>query len=82
MKWFDLLYPVALATVSGALGYTINEFQHTQAESLAQSMCIPKGHINAYVSKDGEEDYVCFMEDKERKKITKSIIVLPNRPLD
>ena len=81
-KWFDLLFPVALVTLSGTLGYTISEFSHIREHETAQSMCIPKGHIDAYVSKLGEDEYVCFREDHNRKKITKSLIVMPDRPLD
>lgn len=81
-KWIDYTIPVALVTVSGVLGYTISEFQHIREHEIAQSMCIPKGHIDAYVSKLGTDEFICFKEDTTRKKITKTLIVLPNRPLD
>ena len=81
-KWLDLIFPVALVTVSGALGYTISEFKHIREHELATSMCIPKGHIDAYVSKLGEGEFVCFKEDINRKKISKTLIVLPDRPLE
>ena len=81
-KWIELLYPVALVTVSGTLGYTISEFQHIREHELASSMCIPKGHIDAYVSKLGDGEFVCFKEDINRKKISKTLIVLPDRPME
>ena len=81
-KWIDILFPVALVTVSVTLGYTISEFSHIREHETAQSMCIPKGHIDAYVSKLGTDEYVCFREDHNRKKITKSLIVMPDRPME
>ena len=81
-KWIDLLFPVALVTLSGTLGYIISEFKHIREHELAASMCIPKGHIDAYVSKLGEGEFVCFKEDINRKKISKTLIVLPDRPLE
>lgn len=81
-KWIDYILPVALVTVSGALGYTICNFMHIREHELASSMCIPKGHIDAYVSKLGEGEFVCFKEDINRKKISKTLIVLPDRPLE
>lgn len=82
MKWIDYLLPVALVTVSAGLGYSINELKHQQESALASSMCIPKGHIDAYVSKLGEDEFICFKENINTKKITKSLIVLPDRPLE
>ena len=81
-KWIDLLLPVALVTLSGTLGYIISEFKHIREHEMASSMCIPKGHIDAYVSKLGEGEFVCFKEDINRKKISKTLIVLPDRPLE
>ena len=81
-KWLDLIFPVALVTLSGTLGYVINEFQHIREHEMASSMCIPKGHIDAYVSKLGEGEFVCFKEDINRKKISKTLIVLPDRPME
>lgn len=81
-KWIDLLLPVALVTVSGTLGYTLNEYQHQLEQNLASSMCIPKGHIDAYVSKLGTDEFICFKENINTKKITKSLLVLPDRPLE
>ena len=81
-KWLDLIFPVALVTLSGTLGYIISEFKHIREHELATSMCIPKGHIDAYVSKLGEGEFVCFKEDINRKKISKSLIVMPDRPLE
>lgn len=81
-KWIDILFPVALVTLSGTLGYIISEFKHIREQEMASSMCIPKGHIDAYVSKLGEGEFVCFKEDINRKKISKTLIVLPDRPLE
>ena len=81
-KWLDLIFPVALVTLSGTLGYIISEFQHIREHELASSMCSPKGHIDAYVSKLGEGEFVCFKEDINRKKISKTLIVLPDRPME
>ena len=81
-KWIDILFPVALVTLSGSLGYTISNFMHTREHEIASSMCIPKGHIDAYVSKLGEDEFICFKENINTKKITKSLIVLPDRPLE
>lgn len=81
-KWIDLLFPVALVTLSGTLGYIISEFQHIREHEMASSMCIPKGHIDAYVAKLSTDEFVCFKEDINRKKITKSLIVMPDRPLE
>ena len=81
-KWIDILFPVALVTLSGTLGYIISEFKHIREHELASSMCIPKGHIDSYVSKLGEGEFVCFKEDINRKKISKTLIVLPDRPLE
>ena len=80
-KWIDLLYPVALVTVSGALGYSINEYYHQREHEAAVSRCYSTRSVDAYVSKLGTDEFVCFREDN-RKKITKSLIVMPDRPLE
>lgn len=81
-KWFDLLFPVALVTLSGTLGYVINEFQHIRENEAAQSRCYSTKSVDAYAHRLGTDEYVCFREDHNRKKITKSLIVMPDRPLE
>lgn len=81
-KWLELIYPVALVTVAGALGYSISEFKHSQEHTEASSRCYSTRSVDAYISKLGTDEYVCFREDINRKKITKSLIVMPDRPFD
>lgn len=81
-KWIDILFPVALVTLSGTLGYVINEFSHIRENEAAQSRCYSTKSVDAYVHRLGTDEYVCFREDHNRKKITKSLIVMPDRPLD
>lgn len=80
-KWIELLYPVALVTVSGGLGYSINEYYHQREHEAAVSRCYSTRSVDAYVSKLGTDEFVCFKEDN-RKKITKSLIVMPDRLLE
>lgn len=81
-KWIDYILPVALVTLSGTLGYVINEFSHIRENEAASSRCYSTKSVDAYVHRLGADEYVCFREDINRKKITKSLIVMPDRPLD
>jgi hypothetical protein len=68
--------------VSGFLGYRLSSHFNDLEHQGAQSRCYSTKHADAYVAKIGPEDFVCFREDNNRKKITKSLIVLPDRPLE
>lgn len=76
-KFMDFCAPLVLCGASLALGWCYHELQDRLEHSNAENLCFSKGHIDAYLSKVGEGDFVCFREDLNRKKITKSALVLP-----
>lgn len=77
-----LLGSVTAVALSGVIGYRLSTHFNDIENQGAQSRCYSTKHSDAYVAKVGPEDFVCFREDYHRKKITKSLIVLPDRPLE
>ena len=73
----DYFLPFVLVVLSFLLGFNYREMQYISEHAIAESRCYSKGHIDAYVSKLGEGEFVCFKEDINKKKISKTLIVLP-----
>ena len=48
------------------------DFEH----AYASGFCYTKGNIEAFVAKDGP-DYVCFKQNIDNKKLSKTMIVMP-----
>jgi len=48
------------------------DFEH----AYASGFCYSKGKIEAFVAKDGP-DYVCFKQNIDNKKLSKTMIVMP-----
>ena len=78
--WFVM--SLAGVVVSGFLGFRIAEYNYNLEHQGAQSRCYSTKHADAYVAKLGTDEFVCFREDYVKKKITKSLIVMPDRPLE
>ena len=72
----DYLLPLIISVLTFALGYTYREMQYINEHADAESRCYSRGSVDAYVSKVGEGEFICFKEDINRKKISKSLIVL------
>lgn len=77
-----LLGSIAAVALSGVIGYRLSTYYNDVEHQGAQSRCYSTKHSDAYVAKLGTDDFVCFREDYHRKKITKSLIVMPDRPLE
>lgn len=75
-----VLIPCCIVSAYG--GYLYSRHAYDLEHQSAFNLCYSTKTIDAYVSKLGEDEFVCFKEDFIRKKITKSAIVLQNRPLD
>ena len=75
-RWLDYGMPLVLCVCSIAFGYFYRELQHRMEHSQASNLCFSKGHIDAYLSRLDDGEFVCFREDINRKKITKSALVL------
>ena len=75
-KLMDFCAPLVLCVLSLVLGWCIHELQDRLEHSNAENLCFSKGHVDAYLSKIGEGEFVCFKEDLNRKRITKSALVL------
>jgi hypothetical protein len=60
------------------IGYHYREMKYISEHADAESRCYSKGSLDAYVSKVGAGEFVCFKEDINRKKISKTLIVLPD----
>jgi len=72
----DYLLPLIISVLTFTLGYTYRELQYINEHADAESRCYSRGSVDAYVSKVGEGEFVCFKEDINRKKISKTLIVL------
>ena len=77
-----LLGSISAVALSGVIGYRLSNHFNDIEHQGAQSRCYSTRHSDAYVAKLGTDEFVCFREDYNRKKITKSLIVLPDRPLE
>ncbi len=73
----DYYLPFVLVVLSFLLGFNYREMQYINEHADAESRCYSRGSVDAYVSKLGEGEFVCFKEDINRKKISKTLIVLP-----
>jgi hypothetical protein len=85
MKMYDIvstIIVVSLTVLSGVLGYQLAKHTYDLEHQGAQSRCYSTRHSDAYVAKLGTDEFVCFREDYVKKKITKSLIVMPDRPLE
>ena len=58
-------------------GHWWAESQRELESATIESKCYSKGALDAFVSKAGN-DYVCFKQNMNTKKISKSLIVLEN----
>lgn len=76
--WLGYILPLIISVLTFSLGYTYREMQYINEHADAESRCYSRGSVDAYVSKLGEGEFVCFKEDINRKKISKTLIVLPN----
>lgn len=61
--------------VSFKVGHWWAESQKELESAAIESKCYSKGALDAFVSKAGN-DYVCFKQNMNTKKISKSLIVL------
>lgn len=77
-KWIDYTMPFVIAISSGVLGYGLSTLQHQREHEDAVSRCYSTKSVDAYVSKLGTDEFVCFKEDVNRKRISKSLIVMPD----
>lgn len=74
-KIMDTLAPLVLCVLSLVLGWCVHELQDRLEHSKAGNLCFSKGHVDAYLSKLDDGEFVCFREDLNRKRITKSALV-------
>lgn len=75
-KLMDIFAPFVLCGCSLTLGWCIHEFQDRLEYANASNLCFSKGHTDAYLSKLEDGEFVCFREDLNRKRITKSALVV------
>jgi hypothetical protein len=75
-KLMDFFAPLVLCVLSLMLGWCIHELQDRLEHSNASNLCFSKGHIDAYLSKLEDGEFVCFREDLNKKRITKSALVI------
>ena len=66
---------VAACGVSFKVGHWVATSQAELETASIQSKCYSKGALDAFVSKAGN-DYVCFKQNMNTKKISKTLIVL------
>ena len=68
----------ALVALSGAFyaGMQVERMDKDFEHAYASGFCYTKGNIEAFVAKDGP-DYVCFKQNIDNKKLSKSMIVMP-----
>ena len=62
-------------SASFKIGHWWAESQRELESATIQSKCYSKGSLDAFVSKAGN-DYVCFKQNMNTKKISKTLIVL------
>ena len=70
-----LLALVVVCSMSFKTGQWWSESQRELEAATIESKCYSKGALDAFVSKAGN-DYVCFKQNMNTKKISKSLIVL------
>jgi hypothetical protein len=75
-KIMDFCAPLVLCGCSLVLGWCYHELQDRLEYSNASNLCFSKGHTDAYLSKLEDGEFVCFREDLNRKRITKSALVV------
>lgn len=75
---FKLLWIAGFAIPLGFafwLGGEAERMKQELAEAHTQSRCYAKGKFEAFIAKDGV-DFVCFKQNIETKKISRSSIVM------
>ncbi len=75
-KIMDFCAPLVLCGCSLTLGWCIHELQDRLEHANASNLCFSKGNTDAYLSKLEDGEFVCFREDLNRKRITKSALVV------
>jgi hypothetical protein len=80
MRRFIVLIPCCI--VSAYAGYLYSKHAYNLEHQSASNLCYSTKNIDAYVSRLGEDEYVCFKEDFVRKKIIKTSLVLQDKPMD
>jgi hypothetical protein len=78
-KLLEFCAPLVLCGASLVLGWCIHELQDRLEYASASSLCFSKGNTDAYLSKLEDGEYVCFREDLNRKKITRTALVMEKR---
>jgi hypothetical protein len=73
---------ISAVALSGVIGYRLSSHLNDIEHQGAHSRCYSTRHSDTYVAKLGTDEYVCFREDHHRKKITKSLIVMPDRAME
>jgi hypothetical protein len=66
---------VALVAVFN-MGVQVERMDKDFEHAYASGFCYTKGNIEAFVAKDGP-DYVCFKQNIDNKKLSKTMIVMP-----
>lgn len=66
---------VALVAVFN-MGVQVERMDRDFEHAYASGFCYSKGNIEAFVAKDGP-DYVCFKQNIDNKKLSKTMIVMP-----
>ena len=70
-----LLALLVACSASFKVGHWWAESQRELESATIESKCYSKGALDAFVSKAGN-DYVCFKQNMNTKKISKTLIVL------
>ena len=65
----------ALLSFTFWVGGEVERMKQELAEAHIESRCYAKGKFESFVAKDGT-DYVCFKQNIETKKISRSSIVM------
>lgn len=58
------------------MGVQVERMDRDFEHAYASGFCYTKGNIEAFVAKDGP-DYVCFKQNIDNKKLSKTMIVMP-----
>lgn len=78
--WFwVIIWPILIFSIGTVVGYRISSEEHAfktkQSIETPKTYCKSLGSKERYVAQEGT-DYVCFTEDINTKRITKSLIVI------
>jgi len=67
---------IAALSASFWAGMEVERMDKDFEHAYASGFCYTKGNIEAFVAKDGP-DYVCFKQNIDNKKLSKTMIVMP-----